>query len=274
MSTVTGYTGYVDPEYLRTVGALLNKQKQLTYTHMQIHKGHRVLDVGCGPGTDTIQLAPLVGTKGEVIGVDQDQSMIDEAERRSHSAGVGEWVHHRVADAAALPFEDGYFDSCRSERLFQHLLNPKAVLAEMARVTKHNGWVVVLDTDWGSFSIDSSEVDADATQACVAIDIERRFMRFFAEKWQHNGYAGRQLYRLFKQQALVDISFEAFAVPITSYALVRQIMSMDRAEQHAIAENVISAEELRRWQEALERADAEGVFFGYGCLIMVSGRKG
>jgi len=71
----------------------------------------------------------------------------------------------------------------------------------MTRVTKSGGWVVVLDTDWGSLSTDSDDTD-----------IERRLARFLAESFMPNGYSGRKLYRLFKQQNLADISFEVFPV--------------------------------------------------------------
>lgn len=255
--------GYVDPDYLRVVGEFLNQLKRRTYTSMQIKRGHKVLDVGCGPGTDTIPLAQLVGSTGQVNGVDYDEAMVAEAEQCAAKAGVSAWVKHKQADVASLPFESGYFDSCRSERLFQHLLNPAAALAEMTRVTKIDGWVVVLDTDWGSGGIDTSE-----------IDVERRLSRFNAERMFHNGYSGRQLYRLFKKQGLTDVSFEVFPVVVTSYALGRQMCTLDRLEREALAENIITEDELHRLQTSCEQADAEGVFFGYSCMTLVAGRKG
>ena len=156
-------TGYVDAGYLATATKLLREFKQRTYSLMQILPGHRVLDAGRGPGTDTIPLTQLVGPSGQVIGVDNDGAMIAEANRRAEDAGVRAWAQHRRADASSLPFESDYFDSCRSERLFQHLPHP---------------------------------------------ELARRLARFRTERLFQNGYAGRQLYRLFKIQKLTNISVE------------------------------------------------------------------
>jgi len=254
--------GYVDSEYLRVVGEFLNKLKQHTYTCMKIEVGHKVLDVGCGPGTDTTGLSQLVGATGEVYGVDYDQAMVAEAEQRAEKAGISAWVKHKHSDATPLPFETGYFDSCRSERLFQHLPNPTKALEEMTRVTKVNGWVVVLDTDWGSGGIDTSETD-----------IERRITRFNVDHMFHNGYSGRQLYRLFKKQGLDNVTFEVFPLVVTSYAFARQIWTMDRLEREALAKNIVTEVELKEFQMELEQADADGVFFGYGCMTLVAGQK-
>jgi len=254
--------GYVDQEYLSVIGNLLNRIKQRSYTLMQIQPGHKVLDLGCGPGTDTIPLAQLVGVNGQVIGADYDEAMIAEAEQRAEQAGVNTWVRHKCVDAMSLPFETDYFDSCRSERLFQHLPNPAQALSEMTRVTKSGGWVVVLDTDWGSLSTDSDETD-----------IERRLARFLAESSLHNGYSGRKLYRLFKQQNLADISFEVFPVATPNYAMARQGTQAERIEQEALKAGVITAKELHRWQTGLEQADSEGIYFSSVNLMMFAGRK-
>lgn len=254
--------GHADSQLLRTLAELLNRAKQRSYALMQLQPFDKVLDVGCGPGTDTIPLAQLIGPKGQVVGVDHDEAMIAEAGQRADQAGVSTWVKHARADITSLPFESDRFDSCRSERLFQHLLNPEQALSEMTRVTKRGGWLVVLDTDWGTTSIDTSEVD-----------IERRLARVLAERVLHNGYSGRQLYRLFKQQGLADISIEMFPTPVTSYALLRQVMILDRVEKEALAAGIVTHDELDRWRSSLEQAEASGVCFGSGMLVMAVGRK-
>jgi ubiquinone/menaquinone biosynthesis C-methylase UbiE len=254
--------GYVGPELLRVIGNQLNHIKQRSYALMQIQPGHKVLDLGCGPGTDTIRLAPLVGANGQIIGADYDEAMIAEAEQRAEQAGVNKWVRHERVDALSLPFTTDYFDSCRSERLFQHLLNPAQALSEMTRVTKSGGLVVVLDTDWGSLSTDSDETD-----------IERRLARFMADSFLHNGFSGRKLYRLFKQQNLADISFEVFPVATPNYALARHGTQAEKNEQEALKAGVVTSEELQRWQAGLQQADSEGIYFSSVNIMMFAGRK-
>ncbi|MHC4192432.1 MAG: methyltransferase domain-containing protein [Planctomycetota bacterium] len=254
--------GYVDPVYLQVIGDFVKHVKERSYALMQIQPGRKVLDVGCGPGIDTISLAALVSSTGQVVGVDYDPAMIAEAEQRAEKAGVSAWVKYEQADVASLPFEPDYFDSSRSERLFQHLLNPEQALSEMTRVTKSGGWIVVLDTDWGTSSVDTLEMD-----------IERRLARIRAERYLNNGYAGRQLYRLLKRQRLENITVELFPLFSTNYAFTRQGSLLNETEREALASGVITSEELQRWCTSLEKADAEGVFFGSVTQIMVAGRK-
>src|SRR4051812_48481350 len=95
--------GYVDSDYLHTLADLLRQSKQRTYLLMHIEPGHQVLDLGCGPGTDTIPLAEMVGPSGRVVGVDHDAAMIAEANQRAVQAGVADRVRHSHAAAIALP---------------------------------------------------------------------------------------------------------------------------------------------------------------------------
>lgn len=254
--------GYVDSGYLQSVADLLKQTKERSYLLMRIQPGHQVLDVGCGPGSDTIPMAHLVGSTGKVIGVDYDAAMIAEADQKAESAGVRAWVSHKRADATSLPFELGEFDSCRSDRLFQHLLNPAKALYEMTRVTKSGGWIVVFDADWGTRSVDTPEVD-----------IERRLVRVHAERCTNNGYSGRQLFRLFKQQKLLDISIEMISVPFTDYGMARDLARLDKDEHEALAAGIITNEELERWRSNLAKADEDGVFFCSVSGVLAAGRK-
>lgn len=254
--------GYVDSDYLQMVAELTEHVKKRSYENMHLKVGQKVLDLGCGTGIDTIALAQLVGETGRVVGVDYDSAMISEANDRANEAGVAMWVEHRLTDVEVLPFPSEEFDSCRSERVFQHLLHPAQVLSEMSRVVRRNGWVVVVDTDWGTLSTDTSQTD-----------IERRLARVISEHTHNNGYAGRQLYRLFKQQGLVDISIELFPLYVTDYTLGRQGALLDEVEQEALSMGVITKDELELLHRNLEKADAAGTYFSTVCQVMIAGRK-
>src|SRR5262249_42537230 len=192
MAGEQGYMG--DTSYLETAARVLCEGKELTYTAMHIQPGQRGLDVGCGPGVDTVAPAQLVGESGSVDGVDTHPATVAEAERRASVAGIHGRVHYHVADALALPFNAHAFDAVRCERVFQHLSEPHAALAELLRVTRPGGWIVVLDTDYSSFSIDSDQTDLERRLALAATQSVR------------GGYVARKLYRLFTDQGLSDIS--------------------------------------------------------------------
>jgi SAM-dependent methyltransferase len=228
---------------------------------MGIAPGDRLLDVGCGAGADTVSLAQLTGAEGRVDGVDTDAALLAAANRRAVEAGVSDRVRHWQEDAMNLPFADGEFDSSRSERLFQHLAEPGRALAEMVRVTRRGGRVVVLDTDWGTASVDSTETD-----------IERRLMRFLAERLHPNGYSGRRLQRLFAIAGLENVSVEAFPLAVSGPALVRQVITADNLEREALGAGLMTDDELRRWRSSLENA-GPACFFCATVMLAAGARR-
>ncbi len=261
MSKANENWGYCDPKYLQILGLKVKPLKERSYDMMQLQDGHRVLDVGCGPGTDTIPLAQFVGHNGQVIGIDIDNQMIITANKKAKEAGVADWVIHKQADATSIPYNSDFFNSCRSERLFQHVNRPEQILSEMVRVTVPGGWIVVADTDHSTMTIDTPD-----------IDIERRLRSFRTDRFK-NGYAGRQLYRLFREQNLADIIVEIFPIFFTDYALVRYLALMGPVEQEAIAVGIVTKEELQHWHANLEQADKEGMHFSAIIMVVVAGRK-
>lgn len=106
----------------------------------------RLLDLGCGPGTIT---ADLAGRVGSVVAVDADEGVVSAA--RAACAEVPNVVV-QVADAHALPFPDGAFDVVHAHQVLQHLGDPVAALREMRRVTRVGGIVAARDADYEVFA--------------------------------------------------------------------------------------------------------------------------
>lgn len=260
MADPKSYAGYADTEYLRLAAELAQQDKQRTYAAMHAQPGAHVLDVGCGPGFDTLALAHIVGETGRVVGIDHDPAMVEEANRRAAEAGVAGLTLHITADAVSLPFEDAQFDACRSERLFQHLSDPAAALVEMIRVTRPTGWIVVLETDYATLSIETEE-----------IDLERRLARFTSGRVR-SGYAARRLYGLFRWQHLLDVEIEVHPQIFTRYDHARRGW-LDGVEREALAAGSITKDELTRWRGSLERIAAENAFFATLNHTLIAGRK-
>jgi ubiquinone/menaquinone biosynthesis C-methylase UbiE len=99
----------------------------------------QALDVGTGAGALALALAPLVR---EVVGVDRVPALLDLARERAAGLNNVEFVHGEATD---LPFPDFSFDLAGTLRTLHHVHRPELVVAELTRVTRLGGRVLVID---------------------------------------------------------------------------------------------------------------------------------
>ena len=109
-----------------------------------------ILDVGCGPGTITADLATLA-SQGKVIGCDAVESVLQPAAEYAASKGLTNITFQRV-DANILPYDDDSFDIVHCHQVLQHVKNPVAILKEMRRVAKPGGLVAAREADYKTFA--------------------------------------------------------------------------------------------------------------------------
>jgi SAM-dependent methyltransferase len=109
--------------------------------------GADVLDVGCGPGTITLDIASRVAP-GRVLGIDAAEAVVDaardEARDDAGSPSAAD-VSFAVGDVYALELPDDSFDVVHAHQVLQHLAQPVAALAEMRRVCRPDGVVAARD---------------------------------------------------------------------------------------------------------------------------------
>jgi SAM-dependent methyltransferase len=99
----------------------------------------RALDAGTGAGALAFALATLVR---EVVAVDVVPELLAEARRRANAYAN---VELREGDVTRLPFDDGEFDLAGSLRTLHHVARPELAVAELARVTRPGGTIMVVD---------------------------------------------------------------------------------------------------------------------------------
>ncbi|MDH6116562.1 methyltransferase domain-containing protein [Kitasatospora sp. GAS204B] len=117
------------------------------YLLPELRAGQTLLDVGCGPGTITADLAELVGPTGRVVAVDSSPEVL--AQAAEYLAGRGlDNVVLAVGDIHRLQYADGEFDVVHAHQVLQHVADPVAALRELRRVVAPGGVVAVRDADY------------------------------------------------------------------------------------------------------------------------------
>jgi ubiquinone/menaquinone biosynthesis C-methylase UbiE len=114
---------------------------KVTIEYASPKPGERVLDLACGTGAVARQLAPIVGTKGSVVGLEISAAMLDVARSLPRSAGA--LVDWRQGDGTAMPFADRTFDLVVCQQGLQFFPNRAAGVAEIRRVLVPGGRAVV-----------------------------------------------------------------------------------------------------------------------------------
>ncbi len=253
-------SGYVTADYLRKTAQMGHAIKQLSYEHMAIREGDTLLDIGCGPGVDTVPLAALCGNQGRVIGIDSDNAMLAEADKAAQDAQCQSRTEHRRGSALTLPLDDNSVSACRAERLLQ-VLPPEAeqtVITEMVRVTRPGGRLVLIDTDWSSASVDFSDTR-----------LERRLMEFFTLQMRPNGIAGRRLYSLIREHELEETRLDV--LPMVQHRFDDTPFG-DWLIDTALSEGVMDGNDAQRWRQELQEREQRQRFHACVHIVVASGR--
>lgn len=119
-------------------------ENSAAYAAEYLVAGASVLDVGCGPGTITVDIAERVAP-GRVTGLDAAEDVIAKASSLGESIENVEFV---VGNAYALDYPDDSFDVVHSHQTLQHVARPVDALREFRRVVRPGGVVAVRDVDY------------------------------------------------------------------------------------------------------------------------------
>ena len=226
--------------------------------------GMPALDVACGAGAVTRVMAKITGP-GHAVGVDMSRSRVAQARMLAARERVG--VEFTEGTAEHLPFADESFGFTHARFLFEYLVDPRTVLAEMRRVTRPGGWVVVTDLD--------GQIDSLYPMGPQLADDVHEALRLLGAIG-FDPQVGRKLRYWFGGAGLEDVS--AWVTPYQVYSgnlPERDVLNWREKLATSVAFLVKQTGESERWQRFeqryLEALQAPESFY-FSTQITVRGR--
>ena len=154
MTTTIEYAirgGLAGRERLRILARTLHSGTSALFDRLGVGAGMRCLDVGCGGGDVTLELARRVGPRGQVVGVDIDATKLGLARQEAAEQGITN-VEFRALDIRSGDAGTG-FDLVYARFLLTHLADPASAIAAFGRALRPGGLLIVEDIDFkGSFA--------------------------------------------------------------------------------------------------------------------------
>lgn len=248
--------------YLKKSTEFINHVKQESYKILKFNNQDKILEIGCGNGYDSIELAKKVfPSKGRVIGLDVDANLVETSKKNAHTANCTN-VEFVVGNAEKLPFEDNYFSIIRAERVFQHLKNPLTVFKEALRVLKPGGQLLLIETDWKGMNIYLQD-----------FSLEDKIIHTLTDKVLINGNASRTLMSYYIDSNVSDFEMKIFPVLINDYKIANELIKFDHILETGKTNNIIDEKDIAEWNHNTTFLIKNNNFNLTANLIIFSGNK-
>jgi arsenite methyltransferase len=235
------------------------RRRALVREALGAQPGERIIDVGCGPGFYVAELLEEVGPEGSVLGVDAAEAMLAIAAKRCEGH---ENASLEQADATSLPAADQSFDAALSVQVMEHVPDVGPALAEIHRVLRPGGRVVIWDIDWATLSWHTTD--------------PRRMERAkeaFAKHFAHPALPQRLTALLraagFDELAMEGHVFATNAIDTQSYLG----MGMPRFVEFIASQEEFGPDAAKAWEEEQHALDGRGAFYASVTQFCFSARR-
>ena len=229
------------------LGADVSRRRMENVAALNPQQGERILDLGCGQGMMTEELARAVGPDGEVVGIDPSPDMREDAKERCANI-----QNVRILDGAggSIPVKDGSLDAAISLQVFEYLPDIPGTLKDLATKLRPRARVVIGDMQWGTLSWASDDPDRmhRMCRAWEAHVVEPDVPALLPSTLQECGFD------------LIEMRALPFsAITLRPDGLPFMVMHLMRG--YAIQNELLPSVEAEAWFEEQETRASQGRFF-------------
>ncbi|MEL7071172.1 MAG: methyltransferase domain-containing protein [Cyanobacteria bacterium J06581_3] len=252
----------------RQATGLLDIERQI-WSSVGFSSGNRVLDVGCGSGVITQEIAQYV-YPGQVTGIDISQDLLERGEQvyftKNQESNIDKLqsnLNFQKGEASALPFPESTFDIVYARLLFQHLSSPLEALSSILKVLKPGGLLCILDIDkaWTGLYPEPKS----------SSDLERKLI----EKQIAQGgdpWVGRKLGHYLKSANFSQVKTDVSIVDSDRLGLANFFGMLSFGGSYKDSESELSALRTQAQKDVQKLLDSPHVWAGFA-LFTVTGRK-
>jgi len=188
---------------------LSDEKKHYLFKFFGIRPGQRILDVGCGTGYFSREMAKFMNNIGEIVGIDINPNLIKSAKQICGDEKIS-IINYIEENALRLKFTDGVFDATICYFLLSRLKGnePFSVLDEMIRVTKHGGQIMAFEPILGAIS-----ARYPAIPRLSSLLTRIRYAKTLIQKdlYEIDENIGEKLQQVFIDKGLINVEVEIFA---------------------------------------------------------------
>jgi arsenite methyltransferase len=220
------------------------------------------VDIGCGVGHLTCELAREVGSTGRITGVDASADMLAGAAERARAEGLGDRIELRQGDATATGLPAASADFAVSVQTYSYVADVAAAIAEAARLLRPGGRLAVLETDWDLYVYGSPDTAL--------------MRQIFDGRWRfEHAHLPRRLNALFRAAGLVPTHAEAFPLVETTYDAGSFGAGMLAIGRNAAVRHGVDRGAADAWvAEVRARGEAGDWFFCLNRFMFVAAKAG
>jgi ubiquinone/menaquinone biosynthesis C-methylase UbiE len=209
--------------------------------------GDRVLEVGCGGGYYTSEIARFVGPTGRVCAIDISLDQIAAAQQRCVEFA---WVECREADIVTPPYGDAQFDAVLAVQVLEYLDDLDAGLIQIHRMLRSGGRLIVVATDWSS-AVWHSENPARMRRVLTAWEPHKPCLNLPSILAPRLRGVGMQPLR----RTPIPILNTSYNAASASYWIARSIRHLVESQR------LVSAEEAAEWFDEFAELEKRGAYF-------------